>query len=190
MTELEKEVEYIWNLHIVHRVLFNKPNFLVKPAAINSALQNLDGKLGINQERARNQINKLQKRNPLYIHTKTFDPYLLVEVKNNKYFRRALRIWRYLVASLKNNLATPWPNPTLPWKRQRLHSAAQSVHLYLKMYLYVLYSQRIQPAPMCVFIASACMYYAVLEALPCSAQLTNGQIFFEDWPSLTSCVQF
>ena len=183
MTELEKEVEYIWNLHIVHRVLFNKPNFLVKPAAINSALQNLDGKLGINQERARNQINKLQKRNPLYIHTKTFDPYLLVEVKNNKYFRLALRIWRYLVASLKNNLATPWPNPTLPWKRQRLHSAAQSVHLYLKMYLYVLYSQRL-----CVYSqpAHACTTQSWRPFLA----VHNWQIFFADWPSLTSCVQF
>ena len=53
-----KKVQYIWNLHIVHRHLFNKPNFLVKPAAINSALQNLNGKLGINQNRAGNQINK------------------------------------------------------------------------------------------------------------------------------------
>ena len=92
----------------MHRLLFNKTNFLVKPPAINSALQNLNGKLGINQNSAGNQINKSHQRKT-HVLTKTSALWLFTLWGKTQNF-----VILYLINNVRCSILEINSNPSYP----------------------------------------------------------------------------
>ena len=92
----------------MHRLLFNKTNFLVKPPAINSALQNLNGKLGINQNSAGNQINKSHQRKT-HVLTKTSALWLFTLWGKTQNF-----VILYLINNVRYSILEINLNPSYP----------------------------------------------------------------------------